>query len=48
MLPAPAQRILDLQMENTDTHIAQFQPALLAQLLGASNLLQLSCPAQYS
>jgi hypothetical protein len=32
MLPAPAQRMLAPLMKNTDTHIAQFQPALWLNL----------------
>ena len=44
VLPAPAQRILDSQMKNTDTRVVKFQPALLAQVLDASNLPRRECP----
>lgn len=34
----------DLWMKDTDTHVAQFQPALLTQLLGSSNLPWIASP----
>lgn len=43
---SPAQVPSDLWMKHTQT-LTYFQPALLAQLLGASYLLWLACPSQY-
>lgn len=45
VLPATAQRILDLWVKTTDIHIAQFQPALW---LNTSDPRRLACPSQYS